>query len=51
MKTEIQFTKNFATKKKGDIWKCDGILASRLIHEQKVAKKVKKVAEKNGSNN
>lgn len=48
---EIQFTKDFATKKKGDIWECDPMLANQLITKDKVAKKFKKVAEKNGPNN
>ncbi len=43
---EIEFTKDFATKKKGDKWKCDGQLASQLVHNDKVAKYVKKVVKK-----
>ena len=35
---KIQFIKDFATKKKGDIWECDSQLASRLIRDKKVAK-------------
>jgi hypothetical protein len=42
---KIQFIKDFATKKKDDIWECDGQLASRLIHLKKVAKKYKKVTK------
>ena len=43
----IEFTKDFATKKKGDIWECDGMLASELINKHKVAKKrVRKPAKK-----
>lgn len=37
---EIEFTKDFATRKKGDTWKCDGLLASQLVHRDKVAKYV-----------
>lgn len=43
---EIEFTKDFATKKKGDAWKCDGLLASQLVHQDKVAKYVDKNAAK-----
>ncbi len=39
MEVKVQFTKDFATKKKGDIWECDSQLANRLIHKNKVAKK------------
>lgn len=35
----IQFTEDFATKKKGDIWTCDGQLAAHLIGVDKVAVK------------
>ena len=38
MVVKIQFIKDFATKKKNDIWGCDGILARTLINK-KVAKK------------
>jgi hypothetical protein len=34
----ITFTKDFANKKKGDVWECDGMLASQLVHVDKVAK-------------
>ena len=37
MKTVI-FTKDFATKKKGDEWACDSLLASHLVRVDKVAK-------------
>ena len=47
---KIQFTKDFATKKKGDIWECDSMLAHNLIHKDKVAKKYKKVTKKDESN-
>ena len=36
---KIQFTKDFATKKKGDVWECDSMLAHNLINKDKVAKK------------
>lgn len=35
---EIEFTKDFATKKKGDTWKCDSMLANQLVRIEKVAK-------------
>ena len=35
---EIEFTADFATKKKGDSWICDSMLASTLVHQDKVAK-------------
>lgn len=34
----VEFTKDFATKKKGDSFTCDGMLASRLVRKDKVAK-------------
>lgn len=34
----IKFIKEFAGKKKGDILKCDGMLASQLVRIDKVAK-------------
>lgn len=37
---KIEFTKDFATKKKGDLWECDGMLASQLVRVDKVAKYV-----------
>lgn len=37
---KIEFTADFATKKKGDVLQCDGQLASYLVHEDKVAKYV-----------
>ena len=46
---KIQFTKDFATKKKGDVWECDSQLASRLIRLKKVAKIYKKVVKKHES--
>jgi len=35
---EIIFTEDFATKKKGDKWVCDGQLANHLVTVDKVAK-------------
>jgi hypothetical protein len=35
---KIVFTKDFATKKKGDEWACDSLLASQLVRIDKVAK-------------
>ena len=43
---EVEFTKDFATKKKGDTWKCDSLLASQLVHVDKVAKYVTKKTTK-----
>jgi DNA-directed RNA polymerase subunit M/transcription elongation factor TFIIS len=37
---EIVFTKDFATKKSGEVWKCDSQLASQLVNGDKVAKYV-----------
>jgi hypothetical protein len=34
----IIFTEDFASKKKGDVWTCDGMLAAQLIGGDKVAK-------------
>ena len=42
MKVKIEFTKDFATRKKGDVWVCNSQLASRLIRIDKVAKVYKK---------
>jgi hypothetical protein len=36
MKT-IYFVKDFATKKKGEKWECDNMLASQLVRLRKVA--------------
>ena len=42
---EVVFTKDFGVKKKGDVAKYDGMLASHLVNVDKVAKykTVKKV--------
>jgi hypothetical protein len=37
---EIEFTVDFATKKKGEKWVCDSILANQLVLGDKVAKYV-----------
>ncbi len=42
---EVEFTEDFATKKKGEKWECDSILASHLVHFDKVAKYTKEVKE------
>ena len=38
MKKLVEFTKDFAKKKKGDKGSYDSMLASRLVHKDKVAK-------------
>jgi hypothetical protein len=38
MKVKIIFTSDFADKKKGDEFECNGMLASQLINNDKVAK-------------
>ena len=43
---EIEFTKDFATKKKGDRWICDSMLANQLVQVEKVAKYYKKESKK-----
>lgn len=35
---EVEFIEDFATKKKGEVWECDSLLASQLVHHDKVAK-------------
>lgn len=45
MKT-VEFTSDFATKVKGDIWKCDGMLASQLVNVDKVAKYIDETSTK-----
>ena len=35
---QVEFTKDFATKKKGDVDSYDGMLASQLVNVDKVAK-------------
>ncbi len=42
MKRLVEFTKNFANKKKGDTESYDSLLASQLVHQDKVAKYFKK---------
>ena len=46
MKVKIEFTKDFATRKKGDVWECNSQIASQLIHNDKVAKVYKKKTSK-----
>jgi hypothetical protein len=36
----IQFISDFATKKAGEKWKCDSMLANQLVRVQKVAQYV-----------
>lgn len=43
---KVEFVKDFATKKKGDVWECDSQLASRLVRDEKVAKFYKKDKKK-----
>lgn len=38
MAVKIEFTKDFANRKKGETWSCDGMLASQLVRVDKVAK-------------
>jgi hypothetical protein len=38
---EVEFTKAFANKKKGEKFSCSSQLASKLIRKEKVAKLVK----------
>lgn len=35
---KVEFTKDFATKKKGETLELHELLASRLVHKRKVAK-------------
>ena len=35
---KIEFTVDFATKKKGDILNCDSMLANELVNNKRVAK-------------
>jgi hypothetical protein len=35
---KVEFIKDFATKKKGDVCECDSQLASQLVNVDKVAK-------------
>jgi len=46
MMVKIEFTKDFATKKKGEKLKCDSMLANRLVHKEKVAKYFKEKEDK-----
>ena len=40
MKKQVEFIKDFATKKKGDLYTCDSMMASHMVNVQKVAKYV-----------
>lgn len=42
----IEFTKDFANRKKGDIADLDGVLCSVLINDKKVAKPRKRKTKK-----
>lgn len=42
----VKFTKDFATKKKGETGEYDSMLASIMVHQKKVAKYVKTDEEK-----
>jgi len=46
MKVKIEFTKDFATHKKGDTLEIDGMIASQLIRGDKVAKVYKEKTRK-----
>lgn len=46
MKKSVQFLKDFATKKKGDVYECDSQIASHLVNDSKVAKYVIKDEKK-----
>lgn len=46
MKRLVEFTKDFASKKKGDKVAYDSMLASGLVHRNKVAKYVSKAKPK-----
>ncbi len=35
--TKVIFTKDFATKTKGESWECDPLLANHLVYVDKVA--------------
>lgn len=40
----IEFNKDFATKKKGDVWDCSNSMLARDLIDKKVAKKYVKKA-------
>ena len=42
----IEFTKDFANKKKGDIWECDSMLANEIIKKGVAKKRERKPAVK-----
>jgi hypothetical protein len=43
---KVEFIKDFAAKKKGDVTEYDGQLASYLVHTEKVAKYYKEEPKK-----
>lgn len=43
---KVEFTKDFAGKKKGDIYEADGLLTNILVNHDKVAKYVKGTQKK-----
>lgn len=43
---KIEFTEDFATKKKGESWECDSQLANQLVRVDKVAKYYTKPVKK-----
>ena len=49
MKRLVEFTKDFANKKKGDKESYDSLMASHLVHSDKVAKYVSKAKEPKSS--
>ena len=51
MKVEVEFTKDFANKKKGDRESYDSMLASVLIRKDKVAKIFKAKSKKKKESN
>ena len=43
---KVEFIKDFAGKKKGDIYEADGVQCHQLVNADKVAKYVKKSVKK-----
>lgn len=43
---KVEFTKNFATRKKGDQWECGNELAHQLVNGDKVAKYIDNKSKK-----
>lgn len=47
MVVKLEFLKDFATKKKGDVWDCsNSILASNLVKSKVAKKRVRKTTKK-----